>query len=100
MDDVMPAQPPPDVTGWPLEEAERMLSEAGVRWDVRWTAWTDRLPSAAGERPAGGAWVLAHRTLGARDALLVAARFAYDARGAAGGGAIAVDHRPRTREGG
>ncbi len=96
----MRVQPPSDVTGWPLDEAERVLSELGVRWAVRWTAWTGRLPQGSGDRPAGGAWVLAHRVLGPQDALLVVARFAYDARGIAAGGPAVGGNGTRTREGG
>lgn len=94
-------QPPPDVIGWPLEDAERMLSAAGIGWTLRWTEWTGRLPGREGARPEGGTWVLAQRLLGPAEALLVVARFAYDARGrtAAGGPAEGANRSP-AREGG
>lgn len=96
-----PLESPPDVTGWPLADAERILSEAGLRWSVRWTAWTGRLPAQSGARPEGGPWVLAQRMRGAQDAVLVVARFGYDARGrTAAGGPAAVDDGPPAREGG
>ena len=96
-----PSESPPDTTGWPLREAERILSEAGIRWSILWTAWTGRLPVEAGARPEGGPWVLAQRMRGVRDVVLVVARFAYDARGctAAGGPAAGDDGSP-AREGG
>ncbi len=94
--------PPPDLGGWPLEDAERLLAAAGLRWTVRHTLWTGRLPGSAppGARPEGATRVLAQRQRGPAEIDLVVARFAYDARGRSSAGSPAGGAAAPDRQGG